>query len=670
MSNIRTYLLARFFSSGRIAEAASFSTPETMLCAWVVCILGLSIVSAVESAWKYSVAPIAVLFIVAALSIHMQLRQSLPNSNWRDWRKASGLFIVTVVVAKLLWILFFDSAQISDFGVYFRCGISQAKSLQLAVNECQSSVLELNSTYWVRSFFYSFPIGVMFNENYTGFKLSNALLHIITINIWYFGVQRSYGPRVALVSSALFVLYPEYWFTVTLVSTDNAALLFVVLFILTLPRIGQSGKISVATAIALGMVIFFAQQLRSLGLILLISTLAWFLLNQSKSKKLILINCSIVFASYNIFQNTFSAFFSAGLPDLFSPLKILSAIDFRSTQDFSVNYLWAEHYWPALPKGMLFGTATQKILVELSQFSQWPLYLLKKSSIIFSGTGYYGLSSFNYPPGNPDSSLVVAKSTIPFLSSVFPWMGVFICLVIVSSLKTILCFPKSGPAFASIILIGAFSLVVLGMGEAQARYSLLIAPALALLASISFFPQDVRKSQDLTLKVSLVSFRLIYGFLCISATYLAVVLGVALLRPEGNISERATLATLEESNIFGCNNKGIGLNTNYKEVKVSFDQGAECAVFYIELQEGKRNLSFFVSGSKFPYRFEDKPNSRFNYNISSGGIIGLSESLKSRTVVWHQISLQTNSDNRIYFYVARSVSDTKDYLLFSLFYAN
>lgn len=667
MWNIRTYFLLRFTSSNRISEATIFTAAEGVLCAWIFCIFGLSIVTGVESAWRYGLAPFATLFVTAALIIRLQLRQSFCNPDWEDWKKVSVLFIAFIVASKLLWVLFFDSAQISDFGVYFRCGISQVKSLKLAVNECQSSFLEPNSTYWLRSFFYSFPIGSIFNENYAGFKLSNAFLHIITVGIWYFGVHRSYGPRVALASSALFVLYPEYWFTATLVSTDNAALLFIVLFILALPRIGQSGKIGVVTAVALGMVIFFAQQLRSIGLILLISTLAWILLNRSKCN---IYKLFIVFASYYIFQNTFSLFFSAGLPDLFNPLKILSAIDFHSTQDFSVNYLWAEHYWPALPQEMLFDTAIHKTLVELSQFYEWPVYLLKKTSIIFSGTGYYGLSSFNYPSGNPDSSLVIAKSTIPFLSSAFPWLGVFSCLIIFSSLKTILFLPKSGPAFASIVLIGAFSLVVLGMGEAQARYSLLIAPALALLASLSFFPQDVRKSEDPTLKVSFVSFRFVYGVICIAATYLAVVVGAALLNSEGNISERATLATRDEGDVFGCNNKGIDLNANYKEIKVSFDKGADCAVFYIKVPEGKRNLSFFVSGSKFPYRFEDKPNSPFSYNISSGGAVVLNEPLGYHSVVWRQIPLQINSDKRVYFYGARSASDSKDYLLFSLLRAN
>ncbi len=667
MRKIKARFLSRIFSGKKISNGPSIAVADAIICAWLIFVFGLSAIAGVQSAWSYGVAPVAFIFIATALIISAQITPRTVIFDQQQWSKYSSIFFISLITIKLLWIIFFDSAQVSDFGIYFHCGISQAKSLQISINECQSSFLEPNSTYWLRSFFYSFPISVIFGDDYAGFKLSNLLIHIVTIVIWYVGINRFYGPRVALVSSILLALYPEYWFTITLVSTDNLVILFVVLFILILPEIDKPGRTGITSAIILGFIIFLSQQLRSIGLILIISALAWALIRRENNFRISILNFLILLTSYYCISNLFSLFFSTGLPDIFNTVKILSTIDFNSTQDFSVNYRWAEHYWPALPKDMSFDISTHKIFVELSQFSEWPAYFFKKTAINFSGTGYYGLSSFNFPPGNPDSSLNIEKSTIPFFSSAFQWLGAFVTLLLVASMKSIVRLPKLGPVFSSTILIAIFSLVVLGMGEAQARYSLLLAPALALLVAIAFFPQDSTELHDSNLGIKFLSTRLLCGVLCISAAYFFVVLAMATIHPEGDISKNARLTTLDDNDFTSCKNNGITLENNYKDVKVSFDSGSDCAAFYIKIPKTGENISFFVSGAKFPYRFEEKYHSGFEYGISSGNSLNSMKSLGDKSVVWHKIPIRTNDNNKIYFRITRKISESKDYLSFSLF---
>lgn len=653
----------------------SIARPAMLIRVWTALILFLSAITGIIAALKNNIMFFITITVFISLMFLFQRQQSgLTSKESNHWDHLSILFFLFITISIFFWAFLFDSGQVSDFGVYFQCGTMPFTTLDQWIANCQSAYLQPNSIYWVRSFFYSSSIGKLFGDNYNTFKIVNAALHIITILIWFLGIRHYYGPRIALVSSALFSFYPEYWFTTTLITPDNAVMLVVVIFILLLPLLNKSLHTIIVISVSLGIVIFLGEQLRSIGLILIISLLAWLLSSISKKTTLYFFSAFfIILGTYTLLINTFNFHFQTDLPNLFTPAKTLSTIDFHTTQDFSVNYLWSEHFWPAIPESMQFSTAIYKIITEFNNgFIQFPLYLYNKATLVFSGSGYYGLSSFNFPPGNPDSSSTISISTIPFNAAFFPWMGAFICLVLFTSTVTALRSLKNGPAFASIIFIGSFFLIVLGAGEAQSRYSILIAPALALLSSLAFFPADLNLKQKsihvIENNISLQS--LAIGSFILLSIYSMVLFGISIAKPIASISERATLLQPSEAKMFGCDNNGVQVQKTYKKIRVVFEGDSTCAVIKVPIENNYDTLSFFVSGSKFPYKFEKKYTSPFWYQLISEEIVLLNDSLNVDSVHWHEVKFHRNNLQSVIYKINRHTTVGKDYLELSFLHSS
>ncbi len=538
--------------------------------------------------------------------------------------------LIAVCACVVAWGLLFNSKQPSDFGVYYRCGIAAGSEMHEWLQKCQSAYLDENSTYWLRSYFYSALIGRISGDNYLAFKFCNVLLHCLTLVVWFFGVRKIYGAAVASVAVVFLAFFPEYWFSVTLVTTDNAAVLTVVLFVLLVPHIGKRGLIPVASALALGVVVFLGNQLRSIGGVFMVALMLWGLCGVIESRRLAMAGYPLLAIFFSLLLGHLFNFLSpTGLPDLVSPLRVLSSIDFHTGQDFGVNYRWAEHFWVATPDSSRLINAAYKLSSEFnSGFVEWPLYLFRKSEIIYTGAGYYGLSAFPYPPGNPDSLISGVVNDIPYSSNFHPWLSCGIFALLALSLVGVFKVRISGLSLSCVVFIAAFGLVVVGAGESQARYSVLVAPALSLLAALSIF--SVRDIAVVNTNVKSV----MIGGVVLASVYLAVALISTRLPTSAGINRNVVLSASTGEGPGVCSNEGIALGSDYKKVRIEFADGSSCARILIPIKHDSSMLGLYLSGSKFPFKFEDRIDSQLSYQLFSGAKRVAAGQLGKSTVQW------------------------------------
>ena len=573
-------------------------------------------------------------------------------------RKAGTITLLLVCISVVLWGVIFNSGQVSDFGVYYRCGISVGYDIADWLAKCQSAYLEDNSTYWVRSYFYSSVIGLLFADNYLAFKLANVFLHCLTLVIWFFGVGRYYGVGVSVISTLILAVFPEYWFSTTLVTTDNVAVLMVVLFLLVLPKLQERMAVAIFYAIFIGGVIFFGNQLRSVGAVFILALAFWMICKGIEKKQLSLLFVSLIaLFFYFLVTSAFNLANPVNLPDIFNPMKIISAVDFHTTQDFSINYYWAEHFWTATPESMRISNGLYKLMTEFSSgFSEWPLYLFRKATVVFSGSGYYGLSSFPYPPGNPDSLITDVVSDIPFSIDLFPWLGGGVLLILVLAVVGVFRADLSGLALCSLLFVGAFGLIVIGVGEVQPRYSALLAPSLSLLAALAFAPPRNSKSHTKEFLCGAVSLIGIY----------IVVIGVSSFFPTPKRNTQgAMLFADSRKNIPSCDNKGVAIVSDYKKIRIEFSDGSPCAAISFPISSGIVSVGFYLSGSRFPFKFEGRSDSMVTYKVFVGDTEVSGGSLGEHTVEWIDTAIPRSS-NEVMVTLNRGEVKFSDYLEISL----
>ena len=637
-----------------------------VLKAWALLILVLSALAVIAGLARAGA--LTMTFSAACLACVLLIGFIMARSNrWRLPAVVGPALLACLMLALGLWVFFFDSGQVSDFGVYYRCGTSDHSSLQAWLESCQSQYLMKNSTYWLRSFFYSSAIGQLIGDDYSTFKAVNALVHMATLVVWYYAIKASYGVRVASLSSVLLALYPEYWFTTTLVTTDNFAVLCVALFIVMVPKLNGRLSTALVFSLFLGIVIFLGHQLRSIGSIFVLSLLFYLICGTTLGKRYSgWVSGAAALLVFVVCSFAFSKAYETNLPDLFSPVKIVSAIDFHTTQGFGINYLWAEHFWPATPQPLQLPMALYKISTEFSGgFLQWPAYVFDKAVVVFSGTGYYGLSAFAYPPDNPDSLVTTTVSNIPFSAGFFPWLSLIVFMYLVSAVVGVFRSKVvSGPALVSLLVVGAFGLLVLGMGESQARYSAIIAPALALLATLAFFSpvtEDAAPERSISFGKGY-----LIGLAVILSLYLVILLLTRALPSSEQLNGQVKLVDATGLPSTGCSNDGVSLAPDYKKVRVAFAETSDCAVVKLDVPAGTATLSFYLSGSRFPFRFEGPGPNVFSYQLLAGESILSSGETGEKSVNYVQVELPKGSESDLVLKVKKLNAGTNDYIDVSL----
>jgi hypothetical protein len=119
---------------------------------WVAAMLCVFGIAGMYTAWRSGYIYLTAILGCGALIFYLQTRAT-DRYNSSKWDAALLAFLALSAAGTLSWALFFNSTQISDFGVYFRCGTTSHHSLQEWLSNCQSAYLNQNITYWLRSFF-------------------------------------------------------------------------------------------------------------------------------------------------------------------------------------------------------------------------------------------------------------------------------------------------------------------------------------------------------------------------------------------------------------------------------------------------------------------------------------------------------------------------------------
>ncbi|MBB5193687.1 hypothetical protein HNQ50_004447 [Silvimonas terrae] len=592
----------------------------------------------------------------------------LNHAGQQAWWRTGSVLLIALVLVTYAWAGAFDSSQASDFGIYYRCGTHLDNHLAAWMSSCRSHYFyQPDNTYWARALAYSAPFGVIAGDNYPLFKLYNASLHALTMALLFFGLGRQKGPRVATLALLLFGLYPEWFYSVTLATPDNLALLLVVSFLLCLPGLERERQGAIRV-VALAAIAFLANLARTIGPIMLITIALWALAFAERTTwKRVLSRFVGIAALYWLANTLFVWLIHAPAQGQFDLLTRISTVDLRQpNQDFRLVFAWLDQFLPDLPANTRTNVILHKIALEFAHgFGAYPGYLFTKASVLFNGMGYFWFSSHQLGP-NPDSSSVVSIVTVPagaampavLLASMTLQLGLAALGMIRARHDRLLC--------ASIFFMAMFFVVVLGFGDTQPRYSLLIAPALAISGAIALFPADNCPHQELRGPLQANLFWAGVGVIALAVFYAA---GSALAAKVAlHLPTPVVMAHQEPpyplANGAKCNTAPLAFEANYKRLKVTSPAQNQCFRFSIPLPAGARSFSLFISRDQFPFPFEPRTPSPYHYRIEQQGVLLYEGGLNTDVVRWLELNT-VNSQQKtsaepipITFSVTRQTNET------------
>lgn len=530
--------------------------------------------------------------------------------------------LLAIVLASLGWAVRFDSMQVSDFGVYYRCGTEPHGTLSAWIAACQSHYLHPNLVYWLRTLLYTTPFGLAFGANYPALKLYNVVLHAATLGVLFAGLRETWGRAAALVGIVALGCYPEWWFTLTLASTDNAALLCIVAFLLGLPRLATSARPAGWVTMVAG-AMFAAQQLRTVGPVLLVGLAGWtaWAMHEVPHRRWSLLRrAALAAALYWAADHVLLRMVTTPGIEPVSLLKVLSALQLSSGQDFTVGYAWAEHLWRAVPPDWRERVALHKLLGEfVSGFASYPAYLLRKATVFFSGAGYQAFAAADLV-SNPDTVRTVPASTVSLPASRAAWPAAVVGLQLCLAAWTLWTRRLDLLSAAALYVLAALLLVIVGLGEVQPRYSVLVAPCLAVLAAAAITPRRCRmpthRGPSGLLHLADPPGRVVLGAAMLLAFYLvgtAAAWTLAVRRP----SALSTAVQVAPAMIDGrrCNDQPARLALAGQRLEVSLPPGAACASIEFRLPPDARHVMFFVARDRLPFPFEPRVSHGSRYRV-------------------------------------------------------
>ena len=622
---------------------------------------GAALVASHGASWG-----LGALVVLAVLSAAgTRARRSHPDAGLPNDKAAWGVAVLAAAaLAGFAWAIRFDSLQVSDFGVYFRCGAESRSPFAQWLAACQSHYLRANTLYWLRSLLYAAPFGYLFGGDYAALKLYNASWHAVTLGALYWGLKRAWGAMAALAGVLALVSYPEWWFTLTLATPDNAALACIVLFALALARLATSERPLAWSAVAAAALIA-AQQLRTVGAVLLLALAGWTLWamarDAARAARVLrsgLLVAGIYVAAEFILQR--AAAFPGAEP--VTLLRALSALQIDSAQDFTVNYAWYEHFWPAIARDWQARVAAARLWAELvTGLPAYPSYLLRKAAVFFSGAGYQVFATAGFD-GNLDTVRNVGIGTVPSSAAQRPWLALVVAVQVCTAGWVLLTRPLDPLSAAAAFVLAAFLLVVVGLGEAQPRYSVLVAPSIAVLVASAMRPAGVRLRagrgfpQRLALAAAAPA---AIGLAILLALYLAGAVASHLL--VGSLPhpfDSAVQQNAPSSDGGGCDAQPARLERDRRRLRVSLPPGASCVRVRIEVPPDARFATFFVAQPRMPFPFEGRSVSPYRYRILDGaGAQRDAGSLGPDAVRWLRVpvgrSLGDGASNALVIEIAR-----------------
>ncbi len=562
----------------------------------------------------------------------------------RLWHRLGLCMLLIFSIVSLAWIYSYSSIQESDFGVYYRCGIAHELGGKSIVTACHSNYLDQNDIFWLRSLFYSTPLGFLFGENYPYFKFANVILQILTITFLYFGTKHYLGVKAAFFATLFLALNPEFWFSKTLVTPDHVALLGIVIFTLLIPKALETTKMFFLV-VATSLVCFVSGQLRTVTPLVIMSFIVWGGLAYLESKK-----CKIlIYLFMSIFAVWIYSFFLTQFmlnvePSHVNLLATISSINIQGTKDtYSELLLWFESFWPLIPLEMQFEVASNKVLLEIIyNLGALPTYLFNKIQVLFSGSGYYGFAAYPFPHQNLDTFYTVDNNSIPW-NPVIEQLSSFIMFITAFFGLIGIMFTNVKNSFLSINLIwmAVFLMAVAIIGVVQPRYILLAIPAICIFSSLG-----VLKLVKLITQLNLTNENSLFGnngakvALTISSLILLSCLIYLTINHYKNNNRPITLQLSDKAVVYEsshiCKNSAAKVVANYKSIGFENLKDGECFYKRIILPSDTTGLYLFAQELSNNVSSYNQNISSYNYSFYLNDSVKL-EKESTGVVQWHSI---------------------------------
>jgi hypothetical protein len=567
----------------------------------------------------------------AVLSINLQLGLGLFAGivmlnvlSWRGFittnRNIYSIFLVYVFLV-LVWCLMVSSQQTSDFGVYYSCRI--VDSFTSWIHKCQSAWVLQNPTFWRRSLLYSLPIGTLFGKSYFGFKLANFILHICAVGFIYVLVNRYLGRRAGLFSAAFLAFYPEFWFVSSLAVSDNLVILLIIIWFGLLVRCINVGT-RIWHIIATAFLVIALDLLRDIGPICLVTMaiLAISFTSAARRKLLMLVFLTLLAWLMSGFIVAHFVDTTAKTTGLLSRVVGSGVI---KSHDWLSMYFWSQYVYPLVDPqsenhlrfGLLALNLSHGIMVALSNW--WV-----KISILFAGYGYYYFSSAPVDD-NPDTFIGLVGT--PFYHATpameFFFSGITAGLLIIAFAGAITA-GRYIIGRISLAFCSAFFLLIIGLAEVQPRYSLLLAPALGILAAHLIAHRTSSVAQIFSFAVKSAGI-----FIVSLLTFLLAITTAA----RAYVADFSIMTSFQQEKPFQyhtekCNEAHAIVTSSQRSIRIKFPNAdATCYSFLVTAKESLHQLNFFFARTptppqwkklqESPYRLQLLTPSDNGYNASS-----------------------------------------------------
>lgn len=576
-----------------------------------------------------------------------------------------GLFAVPIL-ARVLFILLFDSRQVSDFGVYYRCGglINKFPSIAAWVDSCRSHFLPDPGLYWRRSALYTALIFKTFGVSNIALKIGNLFIHVATLGIYYVVIKSIANRPLAVLATALLSFYPELWYSITLASPDNVAPLSITLLLgvlhLQFSSVEKSRPIpAFALAVLAGLLLIALGMQRDLDLPLLLNCLVLSLVflwerREELGQRLRVVTVSIcvllTIFTYTTGAKSLGKIMGGNQASQISWTQRISGIDLSQSTSWGEVYPWGRYYYPAIQSELRNKVANRKILTELTAVpSNLFGYLYRKSKIVFLGVGALDFATTPATATNPDDQPTeYRRLNQRYLSQQVPLAKGFVLLVLsLSVLGLSLGWAqvtqvtgrpgrpeRRHPLAIFLWPLGVLYVPLLLIGEVQARYSALLIPVLAPLAAAGLLAlTEPQRWRDGT--AGLRSLRaLAVGFAALCCLY-GVVCGVI---------QRSPLVQVPMAG----DHAGAACEAQESRNAVNIELSAQCLrsegeqlVFrkVLPARPGATTLSLFVSSENYPIMSRVESDSPVVYTVRIGQQTLLRDALGSRPVVHYALPL-------------------------------
>jgi hypothetical protein len=541
-----------------------------------------------------------------------------------------ALALILGTVASIGWSVAFDSQQGSDFGVYFRCGIYLQETLAENLKNCQSQYISIGDLYWRRSLFYTVPFGLIFQENYSLFKIYNVLLNTTAIAVVAWAVRKWAGPAAALVAVVLITLMHERVYMLTVATPDNLAILVTALA-LTALAFTQQSRISLLAACSLGISIVLLDYSRTTGLFVSLTAVLTSLALYAKGRSIAVVNVVVALAAANLIGILITPVIAGRAADG-GFLMALSALNLASTQDFHTNFPWFEYFWPAIPLAERSQVGLVRLWQELaSNGTLYPLYAFQKAQQISAGYGYTWFATSDFSD-SMDTFITATTPTVPAVSPPRDW-------ILRSALLPLLAFACAGAwrarptplAVAALTFVVVVSGILLLLSEAQPRYIIVLLPALAVLAGQAA-AAPVQEMAGLR------------GH----AKGLLIVAGALVLGGLGVLAARAT-APLPLANAAGqvtAECSGARVESDGQRLVLHLPGAVACARATFKAPATPA-VGMFLTDGVYPYRAQPRPANGIHIELKAKSGATMQEQLDRSHVIWRTLPVNPTGGDEI-----------------------